>query len=104
MYTARDAAKASGVAVAAGFDVLPFVVFVVEVQPAADKANSSNRETTGERTIISHLEELVLARPRQYSMRRLIFEFWSLVVETICGEVVSEPRAVATGSLSCPFS
>ena len=39
----RTNAIASGVAVAAGFDVVPFVVFVVEVQPAADKANSSNR-------------------------------------------------------------
>jgi len=51
MNVARDAAKASGVAVAAGFDVLLFVVFVVLVQSAADKANSSNDESTSERII-----------------------------------------------------
>src|SRR5437870_4942517 len=97
MYTARDAANASGVAVGPGVATLLFVVFVILVQPAADKARSGNRKRPSERIIISHLEQLVSARPRQYSMRLLIFGLGSL--ETICRERVSEPRAVATGCL-----
>src|SRR3989442_15088562 len=89
MNVARDAAKASGVAVAAGFDVLSFVVFVV-LQPTADKANSSNRERTSERTIISHLEQLILARQRQYSMQLLISGLGSSVFDCSFGGPVAE--------------
>src|SRR5437868_12643349 len=80
MKVAREAANASGVAVGPGVATLIFVVFPL-VQPAADKARSSNRESTSERTIISHLGQLVSARPRQYSMRLLIFDFGSFRFE-----------------------
>src|SRR5437870_750117 len=81
MNIARDAANASGVAVGPGVDVLVLVVFVVGVQPAADKTKSSNTERTSERTIISHLEQLIIARSRQYSMRLLILSLESLRFE-----------------------